>query len=114
MEGLVKGMLKTVSASDPAAGEEGAAQVTLDSQAAMQKLCMWQLVTGFNLREVRLRSFLWCSTSRTDPPTHPSSHHPIIRRENGTCSWKSRKPCGSSSMGRVRLTLTTLKQRQNE
>jgi len=52
MEGLVKGMLKTVSASDAAAGEEGAAQVTLDSQAAMQKLCMWQLVTGFNLREV--------------------------------------------------------------
>mmetsp|Transcript_97581 Transcript_97581/g.279037 ORF Transcript_97581/g.279037 Transcript_97581/m.279037 type:complete len:419 (-) Transcript_97581:363-1619(-) len=55
MEGLVKGMLKTVSASDAAVGEEGAAQVTLDSQAAMQKLCMWQLVTGFNLRELEVK-----------------------------------------------------------
>ena len=48
MEELVYGILKQFGVTD---GE----RIMLDSSDAMSKLCMWQLVIGYNLREYEVR-----------------------------------------------------------
>eukprot|EP00957_Ditylum_brightwellii_P042666 3230491-Ditylum_brightwellii.AAC.1 len=61
MKGLVNAVLGGIAGDDDEDGEGGGAggispdTVTEQSGEAMAQLCMWQLVVGYNLRELEVR-----------------------------------------------------------
>ena len=71
MKKLVSAVMKGMGAS-----EVSAETLTSQSGAALSQLCMWQLVVGFNLRELEVRNELqarrracsWRPTRTRTPP----------------------------------------------